>query len=78
MTIATRDFSFSGGSHELYFAELAKFKIKVSLIQNTAISLALCLEDKFKNSEKLNVTLNEKFDTSLVTDVALNKKCQHE
>lgn len=53
------------------FAELAKFKIKVSLIQNTAISLALCLEDKFKNSEKLNVTLNEKFDTSLVTDVAL-------
>lgn len=41
------------------FAELAKFKIKVSLIQNTAISLALCLEDKFKNSEKLNVTLNE-------------------
>ena len=62
---------YSGGSHELYFAELAKFKIKVSLIQNTAISLALCLEDKFKNSEKLNVTLNEKFDTSLVTDVAL-------
>ncbi|HFI4797453.1 TPA: aspartate kinase [Elizabethkingia anophelis] len=72
MTIATRDFSFIAEDHMSYiFAELAKFKIKVSLIQNTAISLALCLEDKFKNSEKLNVTLNEKFDTSLVTDVAL-------
>ncbi|AQX08055.1 aspartate kinase [Elizabethkingia ursingii] len=72
MTIATRDFSFIAEDHMSYiFAELAKFKIKVSLIQNTAISLALCLEDKFKNSEKLNVTLNEKFDTSLITDVAL-------
>ncbi|MDR2229418.1 MAG: aspartate kinase [Flavobacteriaceae bacterium] len=72
MTIATRDFSFIAEDHMSYiFAELAKFKIKVSLIQNTAISLALCLEDKFKNSEKLNVTLNEKFDTSLIADVAL-------
>ncbi|NAW51207.1 aspartate kinase [Elizabethkingia argentiflava] len=72
MTIETRDFSFIAEDHMSFiFGLLSKFKIKVSLIQNTAISLALCLEDKFKNSGRLNEILSEKFKTHLVPDVAL-------
>jgi len=72
MTIATRDFSFIAEDHISYiFAELSKLKIKVSLIQNSAISLALCLEDKFNNCEKLHDILNEKFETSWTSEVSL-------
>lgn len=72
LTIATRDFSFIAEDHMSYiFGALSKYKIKVSLIQNSAISLALCLEDKFGNSQKLNDELKIKFDTNLVNNVSL-------
>ena len=72
VTIATRDFSFIAEDHMSFiFGELSKQKIKISLIQNTAISLALCLEDKFGNIEKLNDILKENFETSLIPNVAL-------
>jgi len=72
MNIATKDFSFIAEDHISYiFAELSKLKIKVSLIQNSAISLALCLEDKFNNCEKLHDILNEKFETSWTSGVSL-------
>lgn len=72
ITIATKDFSFIAEDHMSYiFGELSRLKIKASLIQNTAISLALCLEDKFGNADELNQELNQRFETSLVSDVSL-------
>ena len=72
MRIATRDFSFIAEEHlSQIFAFLAKFKIKISLMQNSAISLALCLEDKYNNIDELNKELHIIFDTEMVKNVSL-------
>lgn len=72
MRIATRDFSFIAEEHlSQIFAQLAKFKIKISLMQNSAISLALCLEDKYGNIDELNHELQTIFSTELTKNVSL-------
>lgn len=72
MRIATRDFSFIAEDHiSQIFNLLAKFKIKVSLMQNTAISLALCLEDKYGNIDAFNTELAGEFNTETIKNVSL-------
>ena len=72
MRIATRDFSFIAEEHlSQIFALLAKYKIKISLMQNSAISLALCLEDKYKSIDDLNKELQPIFNTEMVKNVSL-------
>ena len=72
MRIATRDFSFIAEDHiSFIFRELAKRNIKVSLMQNSAISLALCLEDKFNNVDELETELEQDFNTEIVKNVSL-------
>jgi len=70
--ISTRDFSFIAEHHMGYiFNLLAKFKIKASLIQNSAISLALCLEDKYCKIELLDEELSKQFNTKVSKNVSL-------
>ncbi|MBA5245772.1 aspartate kinase [Marnyiella aurantia] len=70
--ISTRDFSFIAEEHiSQIFNVLAKHKIKVSLMQNTAISLALCLEDKYGNLEEFNKELSAEFKIDLRGGVSL-------
>jgi aspartate kinase len=72
INISTRDFSFIAEDHiSQIFNLLAKHKVKVSLMQNSAISLALCLEDKFGKIDVVNEELNLKFNTDLVKNVSL-------
>lgn len=72
LKISTRDFSFIAEDHmSLIFNNLAKYKIKVSLMQNSAISLALCLEDKFLKIEELNNELQKIFKTDVIKNVSL-------
>lgn len=72
MNISTRDFSFIAEDHiSQIFNLLAKYKIKVSLMQNSAISLALCLEDKFGKIDEVNEDLNQQFNTNVVKNVSL-------
>ena len=72
MRISTRDFSFIAEDHiSFIFKELAKRNIKVSLMQNSAISLALCLEDKFNNVDELETELEQDFNTEIVKNVSL-------
>ena len=72
MRISTRDFSFIAEDHiSFIFRELAKKNIKVSLMQNSAISLALCLEDKFNNIDELEAELEQDFNTEIVKNVSL-------
>ncbi|GGP04221.1 aspartokinase [Cloacibacterium rupense] len=72
MNISTRDFSFIAEDHiSQIFNLLAKYKVKVSLMQNSAISLALCLEDKFGKIDLVNEELSQKFNTDLVKNVSL-------
>ena len=72
MRISTRDFSFIAEDHiSFIFRELAKRNVKVSLMQNSAISLALCLEDKFNNVDELEAELEQDFNTEIVENVSL-------
>ena len=72
MNISTRDFSFIAEDHiSQIFNLLAKYKVKVSLMQNSAISLALCLEDNFGKIDVVHEELNQKFNTDLVKNVSL-------
>ena len=72
MNVSTRDFSFIAEEQlSLIFSLLAKYNIKISLMQNSAISLALCLEDKFKNINLLNEELYQLFKTELTENVSL-------
>ena len=72
MNISTRDFSFIAEDHiSQIFNLLAKYKVKVSLMQNSAISLALCLENKFGKIDVVHEELNQKFNTDLVKNVSL-------
>ena len=72
MRIATKDFSFIAEGHiSFIFGQLAKYNIKVSLMQNSAISLALCLEDKFNNVELFDTELKQNFNTEIHKNVSL-------
>ena len=72
MRISTRDFSFIAEEHlSQIFAQLAANKIKISLMQTSAISLALCLEDKYDQIDSLNQELQITFNTEVVKNVSL-------
>jgi aspartate kinase len=53
------------------FALFHEFKLKVNLIQNTAISFAVCVEDKFYNFKALNSLLSKKFKVDFTENVTL-------
>lgn len=62
ISIASKDFSFIMEENISYiFSVLHKYKTKVYLIQNTAISFSVCIEDKFSNLDKLIAELSVDF-----------------
>ena len=72
MRIATRDFSFIAEEHLSYiFSLLAKNKIKISLMQNSAISLDLCVEDLYHMIDELTAELQTAFQTEIIKNVSL-------
>lgn len=72
MKISTRDFSFIAEDHmSRIFNNLATYHIKVSLMQNSAISLGLCLEDKYNNIDELVQKLNDDFKIEITKNVSL-------
>jgi aspartate kinase len=72
ISLSSIDFSFIMEENiSEIFALLHKFKIKVSLIQNTAISFSICIEDKFGNFNDLKNILSKKFKVSYNENVSL-------
>ncbi len=72
LSLSSIDFSFIMEENiSEIFALFAKHKIKVNLIQNTAISFSVCLEDKYNNFEVLKNTLSKKFKVSYNENVSL-------
>lgn len=72
MRISTKNFSFIAEEHlSLIFSLLAKYNIKISLMQNSAISLALCLEDKYNMVDDFNADLSKNFNTEIIKNVSL-------
>lgn len=72
MRIATRDFSFIAENHISHiFDVLDRFNVRVSLMQNSAISLALCVEDKYGNIKKVQEQLEKNFNVELKLGLSL-------
>jgi aspartate kinase len=72
ISLSSIDFSFIMEENiSEIFMLLHKFKIKVSLIQNTAISFSICIEDKFGNFNELKSILSKKFKVAYNENVSL-------
>lgn len=72
ISLSSIDFSFIMEENiSEIFALLHKYKIKVSLIQNSAISFSICVEDKYGNFEELKNTLSRKFKVAYNENVSL-------
>ena len=72
ISLSAIDFSFIMEENiSAIFALLHQHKIKVSLIQNTAISFTVCVEDKFGNFDKLKAVLSKKYKVAYNENVSL-------
>ena len=72
ISLSSLDFSFiMEDSISDVFKLLHLYKMKVDLIQNSAISFSVCVDNKFNNLESLLVKLREKFRVTWNEDVTL-------
>ncbi len=72
MSLSSIDFSFIMEENiSEIFALLHEFKMKVSLIQNSAISFSVCIDDKFGNFQELRNVLSKKFKVTYNENVSL-------
>lgn len=72
VSLSSLDFSFIMEENiSEIFALLHKYKMKVHLIQNSAISFSVCVDDKFGNFSELKNVLAQKFKVSYNEDVSL-------
>lgn len=72
LSLSSIDFSFIMEENiSEIFALLHQYKIKTSLIQNSAISFSVCLEDKFGNFNEIRNILSKKFKIAYNENVSL-------
>ena len=72
LRLSSLDFSFivENNISEI-FRLLDKFKMKVDLIQNSAISFSVCINDKYNSLDQLISELKPKFKVQLFEEVSL-------
>jgi len=72
LSLSSIDFSFIMEENiSEIFSLLHDYKMKVSLIQNSAISFSVCIDDKFGNFNSLKSILSKKFKISYNENVSL-------
>jgi aspartate kinase len=72
LSISSLDFSFMMEDNiSEIFALLHDHKLKVNVIQNSAISFSLCLEDKYNQIEAFKKILSKKYLVNYTPDVSL-------
>ena len=72
ISLSSIDFSFIMEENiSEIFALFHQFKLKVNLIQNSAISFSVCVEDKFGNFKDMNAILSKKFKVDYNENVTL-------
>ena len=72
ISLSSIDFSFIMEENiSEIFGLFHQFKMKVSLIQNSAISFSVCIEDKYGNFNELKTILAKKFKVSYNENVSL-------
>jgi len=72
VSISALDFSFMV-EHNIrdIFDQLHQSKLKVNLIQNSALSFSVCVEDKYRNFESFLMNLKENYKVSYSKKVSL-------
>ena len=70
MTIEDFSFIVENNISEIFHL-LDKFKMKVDLIQNSAISFSVCINDKYNSLDQLISELKPKFKVQLFEEVSL-------
>lgn len=72
VSLSSLDFSFIMEENiSEIFALLHRYKMKVHLIQNSAISFSVCVDDKFGNFNELKGILSKKFKVTYNENVSL-------
>ncbi|CAL2090012.1 aspartate kinase [Tenacibaculum sp. 190524A02b] len=72
ISVSAKDFSFMVEDNISHvFKRLHDFKLKVNLIQNSALSFSVCVEDKFGNFDALYEELQETYLITSYKDVTL-------
>ena len=72
ISLSSLDFSFIMEENiSEIFSLLHKYKMKVHLIQNSAISFSVCADDKFGNFTELKSILDRKFKVTYNENVSL-------
>jgi len=72
VAVSALDFSFMVENHiSDIFNMLHKYKLKVNLIQNSALSFSVCIEDKFDNFSHFLNELESDYRVKIVKDVQL-------
>ncbi len=72
LRLSTRDFSFVVEDNiSDIFKLLHEHKMSVDVIQNSAISFSVCVQDKYNNMDDLLLSLRSRFDVKHTPDVSL-------
>ena len=72
LELSTKDFSYIVEKNISYIFELLHiYKMKVDVIQNSAISFSVCFDDKYGNLELLLNDLKSKFNYNVFENVSL-------
>ncbi|MCH3881234.1 MULTISPECIES: aspartate kinase [Tenacibaculum] len=72
VSISANDFSFMVENNISYiFKKLHEHRLKVNLIQNSAISFSVCIEDKFSNFDSFYNELKNAFKITFHSEVTL-------
>ena len=72
VSVSSKDFSFIMEDNiSMIFNWLHQYQLKVNMIQNSAISFSVCIEDKYLNFEKFLNELKDKFVLTVHHNVAL-------
>ncbi|NRT11592.1 aspartate kinase [Flavobacterium sp. 14A] len=72
ISLSSIDFSFIMEENiSEIFSLFHQYKLKVNLIQNSAISFSVCVEDKFDNFTEMNTILSKKFKVDFTDNVTL-------
>ena len=70
--LSSIDFSFIVENHiSEIFKSLHEFKMKVDVIQNSAISFSVCVFDKYSKIEEFSKKMEKKFKLNITRDVSL-------
>ncbi|MES2575016.1 MAG: aspartate kinase [Bacteroidota bacterium] len=72
LSLSSIDFSFIMEEHiSEIFGLFHEYKLKVNLIQNSAISFSVCIEDKFEKFKDVNAILSKRFKVEFTENVTL-------